>query len=62
MNYLSCGPCCKGGNLILWMMVAQRGDSLENARDVRFSLTGPVNWASRVAQVEETVNTLQEGS
>ena len=26
-----------------------------------FSLTGPISWASRAAQVEATVNTVQEG-
>ena len=34
---------------------------MENARVVGFSLTGPVNWASRTTQVETTVNTVQEG-
>ena len=32
-----------------------------NASGVRFSLTGSVNWAGRMAQVEVTVNTIQEG-
>ena len=32
-----------------------------NARDVGFSLTGPVNWGSRTVQVVVTVNTVQEG-
>ena len=32
-----------------------------SARDVEFSLTGPVNWARRTAQVEATANTVQEG-
>ena len=32
-----------------------------NARDVRFSLTGPVNWADRTVQVEVTVNAIWEG-
>ena len=31
-----------------------------NAKDVRFSLTGPINWASRTVQVEDTANTVQE--
>ena len=32
-----------------------------NARDSRFSLTGPVNWAGRAAKVEVTVNTIWKG-
>ena len=35
--------------------------SLGNARDVRFSLTGLINWAGRTAQVMVTVITVQEG-
>ena len=31
-----------------------------NARDIRFSLTGSVNWARRLAQVGATVSTFQE--
>ena len=34
---------------------------MENSRDVRFSLTGPVNETGRTAQVKATVNTIQEG-
>ena len=30
-------------------------------RDIRFSLTGPVNWAGKTSQMEVTVNTVQEG-
>ena len=32
-----------------------------SARDIRFTLTGPVNWAGRLAQVEATVNIVQKG-
>ena len=32
-----------------------------NERNIRFSLTGPVNWAGRMTQVEATVNTVQVG-
>ena len=39
----------------------KEGIPLRNARDVEFSFTGPVNWAGRTAQVEATVNTVQEG-
>ena len=37
------------------------GLPLGNARDVRFSLRGPINWAGRTAMVEATINTVQEG-
>ena len=60
MDYQSCGPYSRRGKLILWMMITQRGKN-GNARYFRFSLTGPVNWAGRVAQVEVTVHTMQEG-
>ena len=39
----------------------KEGLSLGNTRDVRFSFIGPINWAIRTAQVEATVNTVQEG-
>ena len=39
----------------------KEGLPLGNSRDVRFSLTGPVNGAGRTAQVEATANTVQEG-
>ena len=29
--------------------------------DVGFSLMGPISWAGRAAQLEVTVNTVQEG-
>ena len=32
-----------------------------NAQDIELSLKGPINWAGRTAQVEVTVNTMQEG-
>ena len=32
-----------------------------NTQDVELSLRGPVNWARRTAQVEVTINTMQEG-
>ena len=32
-----------------------------SAQNIRFSLTGSVNWPGRLAQVEATVNTVQEG-
>ena len=32
-----------------------------NARDIRFSLTGPVDWAGKPVQIEVTVNAVQEG-
>ena len=34
---------------------------MRNTRDVGFSMTGPVNWASKAGQLEVTVNALQEG-
>ena len=33
----------------------------DNTRDIKFSMTGLVNWARRPAQVEMTVNTVHEG-
>ena len=36
----------------------KEGLPLGNARDVGFSLTGPVNWASRTVHVESTVNNI----
>ena len=39
----------------------KEGLPLGNARDVGFSLKGPISWASRTAQVEVTVNTVQAG-
>ena len=39
----------------------QEGLPLGNARDVGFSLVGPINWAGRTAYVEATVNTVQDG-
>ena len=41
--------------------LCKEGLAFGSARIVRFSLTGPVNWAGRKAQVEGTVNTVQEG-
>ena len=32
-----------------------------NARDIGFSLKGPISWAGGAAQVEVTLNTVQEG-
>ena len=32
-----------------------------NARHIAFSLTGPIGGASRAAQIEVTINTVQEG-
>ena len=42
-----------------WLL--KEGLPLGNARDVGFSLTGPINWAGREAQVETMVSTVQEG-
>ena len=42
--------------------LCREGLPFGSARDIRFSLTGPVNWAGRMAWVEATVNTVQEGS
>ena len=42
-------------------MIAQRGAPLYKCRDIGFSLTGPVNWARRTAEVEATANKVQEG-
>ena len=39
----------------------KEGIPLGSTRDVGFSLTGPVNWVSRITQVEVTVNTIQAG-
>ena len=39
----------------------KEGLSYTSARDVGFSLTGPVNWARRTVQVEVTANMEQEG-
>ena len=39
----------------------KEGIPLRNARNVGFSLTGPVNWVCRTVQVQVTVNTIQEG-
>ena len=41
--------------------LGKEGLSLESARDVGFSLTGLTSWASRAAQVEATICTVQEG-
>ena len=39
----------------------KEGLPLGNARDVGFSLMGPINWTGRTAHVEATINTVQEG-
>ena len=39
----------------------KEGLLFRNAKDVELGLRGPVNWAGRTAQVEATVNTIQEG-
>ena len=39
----------------------REGLSYRNAQDVKLGLTGPVNWAGRMAQVKVTTNTVQEG-
>ena len=31
------------------------------ARDIRFSLTGPINWAGTTTQVEVIINSVQKG-
>ena len=40
----------------------KKGFLYRNAKDVELGLRGPVNSAGRTAQVEVTVNTIQEGS
>ena len=49
----------------LWSLPQGRplkeGLPLGNARNVRFSLTGPINWSGGTVQVKVTVNTAQEG-
>ena len=42
-------------------MLAQEGVLYHSAQDVELGMRGPVNWASRTARVETTVNTVQEG-
>ena len=42
------------------MTVIQGRAPLGNARDIGFSLTGPISWAGRAAQVDATVKTVQE--
>ena len=37
----------------------KRGLYIGSARDIRFSLTGSINWARRLARVEATLNTIQ---
>ena len=51
------------GEAILFFgrQLCKEGLPFGSARDIRFSLTGSVNWAGRLAQVEATVNTVQEG-
>ena len=39
----------------------QEGFLYRNAKDIELSLRGTVNWAGKAAQVEATVNTVQEG-
>ena len=51
----------QGGNLILSMIITQGRAPLRSTRDVGFSMMGPTSWAGRAAQVEVTVNTVQEG-
>ena len=47
--------------LFFGWQLGKEGLPLGSARDVGFSLTGPVSWAGRAAQVEVTINTVQEG-
>ena len=47
--------------LFLGQQSLKEGLPLGNARDVRFSLMDPINWAGRTAQVEVTINAVQEG-
>ena len=42
--------------------MCKEGLPFGSARDIRFSVTCSVNWARRPAQVEATVNTVQEGN
>ena len=42
-------------------LIVQRGAPYTSVRDIGFSLTGPVNWAGRTAQVKVTANMVQEG-
>ena len=61
MNHQSHGPGTQGNHLVLWNTFEQRGTPYTSARDAGFSLTGPINWAGRTAQVEANANTVQEG-
>ena len=60
MNHQSCGHGTRGGNLVFGRWSHKQGLSYTSARDIGFSLTGPVNWARRTAQAEVTLNTVQE--
>ena len=46
--------------LFLGSQSLKEGPPLGNTRDVGFTFMGPINWASRTAEVEATINTVQE--
>ena len=51
-----------GEAILFFGRCSQReGLPYRSAKDVEFSLRGPVNWAGRTAQMEATANTVQEG-
>ena len=60
-DYQSCSPCPVEAILFFGQWWLKEGLPLGNTRDVRFSLMGPINWAGRTAQIEATINTVQEG-
>ena len=47
--------------LVFGRWLCKEGLPFGSARHIRFSLTGPVNWARRMVQVEAIVNTAQKG-
>ena len=61
VDYWSCNPCHREAILFFGRWSLKEGLPFGNARDVRFSFTDPIIWASRTAQVEVTINTVQEG-
>ena len=61
VDYQSCSPCPREAILFFGRWSLKEELQLRNARDVGFSLTGHINWASRTAHIEVTINTVKGG-
>ena len=55
-DYQSCGTCLQASNPILWMVITQGRTSLR----IQFDGSDP-SWATRAAQAEVPISTVQEG-